>query len=226
MADFDTRDGPRSEKPSAGQIAKVMLPLILAFSLAAIGARWVSRIPETREQLIAALQAQDEFLQHEVGNRIERVEGATDELVNQIDILTAKIESLPIDDKSRLQLVADLRTFSASTAELSNEFGEFLKAIRANKVTTIPSFSLFLVGEAHAQSVTKSSRTKALTPWIQQPGSKLWLAVGFGFLFAVFFGVIFATTSDRKKREFSEKMISNSATFLLGLAGGATIPNL
>lgn len=63
-------------------------------------------------------------------------------------------------------------------------------------------------------------------PWIMRPGSKLWLALGLSLAFAIYFASMYALTGDRKKREFSEKMLTSVTTFWLGLGGGVTLPNM
>ncbi|RWO89563.1 hypothetical protein [Mesorhizobium sp.] len=189
-----------------------------------MAATWVSRLPDTREDLIGSLNyVLDVMVYQDAG--LTEIKSETATASTNLKALIAKVNDSGLDDKAKLDLSVSIQTVAEQLAKVSHDTGNLITPLQQTSVDQ-PTFAWALISRADAASAKPVRPSRAEKAWIEKPGNKLWLAIALGLVFAVPFFALYVATGNAKKHTFCEKVLTSIMSFYLGLAGGAALPNL
>jgi len=187
---------------------------------------WVSRVPETREELIADVNFAADVVECQNAG-LDEIKVKTATLAANVDALTAKISTSGLDDKTKTDLSGQLQAFADQLRSISSDTGELDIPFKQQTSLELPKYAFSIIGQAEAAPKKKPVRPQRQPKtWVEMAGGKLWLGILAGIAFAIPSFIILGVTKDGRKIATCDKILCMVLSFYLGLAGGVALPNI
>lgn len=203
---------------STGGVASAIVTLALGVALTFGAGLWVSRIPQTRGELIAELAQTDDTIQN-LTIQVQQANAQTDEVITRLANVTKDVQALIVDDKTKKALIGSLNEASAKLVEMKSNSAEMLKMHNLSSIE-VPKFSLVNQAEAAPRKKTPPPLSD---PWYFRPAYRIFIAGGIGLIIGGIFFVFHAFSRDATKAKFYRDGMKGIGQFLIGLAGGGVL---
>ncbi|MER8374438.1 hypothetical protein [Mesorhizobium sp. M1406] len=226
MTDIASQQGsggaPTGRTPDSGTGARIFFG-VLSLIWATYTGYVISSEP-TKGELRDALLGQSQYASL-ITEDVSSLYARNSQSLAVLRALSAQAEALPTaDDKAKSALISQINTL-VGQAELQNQsLGAVLEKFKARPFMDLaaPNYSMSLVSPAEAAA----KKPKPSQTWITTPGNIIWVSIGLSVLGAVYFGMINAWSSDKKKQESARQNLDRLLGFWIGLGTGGTIANV